>query len=80
MKYKILWEALKDTAETLTEIEGFDDAFRWSLLLEIMKDNEEMVKPEKWYNGTVLTTVVKAFGFSIACWGVIALVMHVIGG
>lgn len=77
VKYKILWEALKEIAEIMTEIEGFDDALRWSLLLEIMKDNEEMVKPEKWYNGTVLTTVVKAFGFAIACWGVIALVMRV---
>ncbi len=73
MKYKILWEALKDTAETLTEIEGFDDTLRWSLLLKMMNDGEEMVKPEKWYNGTI----VKALGFAIACWGVIALVMRV---
>lgn len=78
MKYKILWEALKDTAETLTEIEGFDNTLRWSVLLKMMKDGEEMVESEKWYNGTVLTTVVKALGFSIACWGVIALIMHVI--
>lgn len=76
MKYKILWEALKDTAETLTE-QGFDD-LSWQRLLNLMNNGEKMVKPEKWYTGTVLTTVVKAFGFSIACWGVIALVMHVI--
>lgn len=73
VKYKILWEALKDTAETLSEIEGFDD-LSWHRLLNLMKDGEEMVESEKWYNGTV----VKALGFSIACWGVIALVMHVI--
>lgn len=78
MKYKILWEALKDTAETLTE-EGFDD-LSWHTLLNLMNDGEKMVESEKWYTGTVLSTVVKAFGFSIACWGVIALVMHVIGG
>lgn len=78
VKYKILWEALKDTAETLTE-EGFDDV-SWHTLLNLMNDGEEMVESEKWYTGTVLSTVVKAFGFSIACWGVIALVMHVIGG
>lgn len=76
MKYKILWEALKDTAETLTE-EGFDD-LSWHTLLNLMNDGEKMVKPEKWYNGTVLGAVVKAFGFTIACLGVIALVMHVI--
>ena len=76
MKYKILWEALKDTAETLTE-EGFDD-LSWHTLLKLMKDGEKMVESEKWYTGTVLTTVVKAFGFSIACLGVIALVTHVI--
>lgn len=76
MKYKILWEALKDTAETLTE-EGFDD-LSWHTLLNLMNDGEKMVKPEKWYTGTVLSTVVKALGFSIVCLGVIALVMHVI--
>lgn len=41
VKYKILWEALKETAETLTE-EGFDDTFRWSVLSKMMKDGEEM--------------------------------------
>ena len=76
MKYKILWEALKDTAETLTE-EGFDD-LSWHTLLNLMNDGEKMVKSEKWYTGTVLSTVVRALGFSIACWGVIALAMHVI--
>ncbi len=74
VKYKILWEALKETAETMTEIEGFDDTFRWSVLLKMMKDGEDMVESEKWYNGTV----VKALVFSVACWGVIALVMRVI--
>lgn len=77
VKYKILWEALKDTAETLTEIEGFDD-LSWHRLLKLMKDGEEMVESEKWYNGTVLTTVLEALEFGFACWGVIALVMHVI--
>lgn len=77
MKYKILWEALKDTAETLTEIEGFDD-LSWHRLLKLMKDGEEMVESEKWYNGTLLSTIVEALEFGFACWGVVALVMHVI--
>lgn len=75
MKYKILWEALKDTAEALTE-EGFDD-LSWHTLLKLMNDGEEMVESEKWYTGSVLDTVVEALGFGFACWGVVALVMHV---
>lgn len=77
VKYKILWEALKETAETLTE-QGFDD-LSWHTLLKLMKEGEETVESEKWYNDSVLITVAKALGFSVACWGVLALVMNVIG-
>lgn len=76
VKYKILWESLKDTAETLTEIEGFDD-LSWHRLLKLMKDGEEMVESEKWYNGTVLIMILEALEFGFACFGVFALAMRV---
>lgn len=76
VKYKILWEALKETAETLTE-HGFDD-LSWHTLLKLMKEGEETVEPEKLYNGTVLIIIFEALEFGFACLGVIALVMHVI--
>ena len=77
VKYKILWESLKETADLFAAIEGFDDV-KWSVLSTMMKDGEEMFESGKLHNGTVLTTVVKALVFSFACLGVIALVMHVI--
>lgn len=76
VKYKILWEALKDTAETLTE-QGFDD-LSWNRLLKLMKEGEEMVEPEKQYNGTVLIMILEALEFGFACFGVFALIMRVI--
>lgn len=77
VKYKILWEALKETAETLTE-QGFDD-LSWHTLLKLMKEGEETVEPEKLYNGTVLIIILEALEFGFACWGVLALVMNVVG-
>lgn len=77
VKYKILWESLKETADFFAAIEEFDDV-RWSVLSKMMKDGEEMFESGELYNGTVLSVVVKALGFGFACWGVIALVMHVI--
>lgn len=77
VKYKILWESLKETADHMAAIELLDD-FKWSMLLKMMKDGEEMFESGDLYNGTVLSTLVKALEFGFACWGVIALVMHVI--
>ena len=77
VKYKILWEALKETAETLTE-QGFDD-LSWHTLLKLMKEGEETVEPEKLYNGTVLIIILEALEFGFACLGVIALMKIVIG-
>lgn len=77
VKYKILWESLKETADHMASIEGFDD-LKWSVLSKMMKDGEEMFESGELYNGTALSTVVKALGFGFACLGVIALVMHVI--
>lgn len=79
MKYKILWESLKETADLFATIEGFDDV-KWSVLSKMMKDGEEMFESGELYNGTALSTVVKALEFGFACLGVIALVMTVIGG
>lgn len=77
VKYKILWEALKETADLFATMEGFDD-LKWSVLSTMMKDGEEMFESGELYNGTVLSMIVKALEFGFACWGVIALVMHVI--
>lgn len=79
MKYRILWESLKETADHMASIEGFDD-LKWSVLSKMMKDGEEMFESGELSNGTVLSTVVKALEFGFACWGVIAFVMTVIGG
>lgn len=79
VKYKILCESLKETADHMAAIELLDD-FKWSMLLKMMKNGEEMFESGESYKGAVLSAIVKAFGFSIACWGVLALVMHVIGG
>lgn len=77
VKYKILWESMKETADVFAAMEGFDD-FKWSVLSKMMKDGEEMFESGELYNGTALLTVIKALEFGFACLGVIALVMHVI--
>ena len=77
MKYKILWESLKETADLFAAKEGFDD-LKWSLLLKMMKDGEETLESLELPNGTALSTIVNALEFGFACWGVVALVMRVI--
>lgn len=77
VKYKILWESLKETADHMASIEGFDD-LKWSVLSKMMKDGEEMLESGELSNGTALFTVVKALVFSFACWGMIVLIMRVI--
>lgn len=79
VKYKILWESMKETADLFAAIEGFDDV-KWSVLSKMMKDGEEMFESGELSDGTALSTVVKALEFGFACWGVIALVVRVIGG
>ena len=76
VKYKILWESLKETADFFVAKEGFDNV-KWSVLLKMMKDGEETLESFDNSNGTVLSTVVEALEFGFACWGVIALVMNV---
>ena len=77
VKYKILWESLKETADFFATKEGFDD-MKWSVLSKIMKYGEETLESLDNSNGTVLSTVVDALEFGFACWGVVALVMSVI--
>lgn len=77
VKYKILWESLKETADLFATMEGFDD-MKWSVLSKMMKDGEEMFESGELSNGTVLSTVVKALALSFVCWGVIVLIMRVI--
>lgn len=77
VKYRILWESLKKTADFFAAKEGFDDV-KWNVLLKIMKDGEETLKSLDNSNGTVLSTVVDALEFGFACWGAVALVMSVI--
>lgn len=79
VKYRILWEALKETAEVMTATELLDD-LKWSTLLKMMNDGEKMFESGELSNRTALSTVVKALEFGFACWGVIALVKIVIGG
>lgn len=78
VKYKILWEALKETADLFATMEGFDD-LKWSVLSDMMKDGEEMFESGELYNGTALSTVVKALEFSFACLGLITLVLITMG-
>ena len=77
VKYKILWESLKETADHMASIEGFDDV-KWSVLSKMMKDGEEMFGSMESHNGTALFIIIEALEFGFACLGVIALVMHVI--
>ena len=78
VKYKILWESLKETAEVMIE-DGIVGEVSWCTLLEMMKDGEEMFKSGELYNGTVLSTVVKALEFGFACLGVLMLVLVFMG-
>lgn len=85
MKYKILWDSLKETAESVVElgnrlnVNEVDNNVSYSTLLDMMNEGEKMFESEKWYNDSLLITVAKALGFSVACWGVLALVMNVVG-
>lgn len=78
VKYKILWESMKETADLFAAIEGFDDV-KWSVLSKMMKDGEEMLESGELSNGTALFTVVKALEFGFACLGLITLVLIVMG-
>lgn len=78
MKYKMMWEALKDTAEVMIA-DGIVDEVSWRVLLEMMQDGEKMFEPEKRFSGTFLTEFVNALEFGFACLGVLMLVLVFMG-
>ena len=78
MKYRMMWEALKDTAEVMSE-DGIVGEVSWCTLLELMQHGEKLFEPEERFNGTFLTVFVNALEFGFACLGVLTLVLSVMG-
>lgn len=67
MKYKMMWEALKDTAEVMIA-DGIAGEVSWRTLLEMMQQGEKMFEPEKRFSErTFLTVFVNALEFGFAC-------------
>lgn len=78
MKYRMMWEALKDTAEVMIE-DGIVGEVSWRTLLEMMNHGEKLFEPEKRFSGTFLKLFVDALEFGFACLGVLTLVLSVMG-
>lgn len=81
MKYRMMWEALKDTAEIMIA-DGIVGEVSWRTLLGLMQQGEKMFEPdesEKWFSGTVLHVVVDALEFGFALLGVLTLVLVLMG-
>lgn len=78
MKYRMMWEALKDTAEVMIA-DGIVDEVSWRTLLDLMQHGEKMFEPEKRFSGTFLTEFVNALEFGFACLGVLMLVLVFMG-
>lgn len=78
MKYRMMWEALKDTAEVMIE-DGIVGEVSWYTLSEIMRHGEKLFEPEKRFSGTFLTEFVDALEFGFACLGVLTLVLVFMG-
>lgn len=78
MKYRMMWEALKDTAEVMIE-DGIVGEVSWRTLLEPMQHGEKLFEPEKRFSGTFLTEFVNALEFGFACLGVLMLVLVFMG-
>lgn len=78
MKYRMMWEALKDTAEVMIE-DGIVGEVSWRTLLELMQHGEKLFEPEKRFSGTFLTEFVNALEFGFACLGVLMLVLVFMG-
>lgn len=78
MKYRMMWEALKDTAEVMIE-DGIVGEVSWRTLLELMQHGEKLFEPEKRFSGIFLTEFVNALEFGFACLGVLMLVLVFMG-
>lgn len=88
--YRILWDSMKELAEKnvkigeILKINDDDNTVCWSLILDMMKEGEDSVEVNKWYNGTIPEdepiTIVSAFVVAFAVYGAFQFVMTVIGG
>ena len=79
MKYRMMWEALKDTAEVMIA-DGIVGEVSWRTLLELMQHGEKMFEPEERSNErTFLIVFVDALEFGFACLGVLMLVLVFMG-
>lgn len=79
MKYKMMWEALKDTAEIMIA-DGIVGEVSWRTLLDFMQQGEKMFEPEKRASErTFLIVFVNALEFGFACLGLLMLVLVFMG-
>lgn len=79
MKYRMMWEALKETAEVMIE-DGIVGEVSWRTLLCLMQHGEKMFEPEKRSSvRTFLNVYVNALEFGFACLGVLMLVLVFMG-
>lgn len=79
MKYKMLRESLKDTAEVMIA-DGIVSEVSWRTLLDLMQHGEKMFEPEERSNErTFLIVFVNALEFGFACLGVLMLVLVFMG-
>lgn len=79
MKYKMMWEALKDTAEVMIA-DGIVGEVSWRTLLDLMQQGEKMFESEKRSSErTFLIVFVNALEFGFACLGVLTLVLVFMG-
>lgn len=79
MKYKMMWEALKDTAEVMIA-DGIVGEVSWRTLLDLMQQGEKMFEPEKRSSEmTFLIVFVDALEFGFACLGLLMLVLVSMG-
>ena len=79
MKYRMMWEALKDTAEVMIA-DGIVSEVSWRTLLDLMQQGEKMFEPENLSSErTFLIVFVNALEFGFACLGVLTLVLVFMG-
>lgn len=79
MKYRMMWEALKETAEIMIA-DGIVGEVSWRTLLDLMQQGEKMFEPEKRSSDrTFLIVFVNALEFGFACLGVLMLVLVFMG-
>ena len=79
MKYRMMWEALKDTAEIMIA-DGIVGEVSWRTLLDLMQQGEKMFETEKRSGErTFLIVFVNALEFGFACLGALTLVLVFMG-